>query len=361
MDTSDPDITFDSAGVCHHCRRYENLKNHRYVYAASDFDQIIDRIKVRGKKHPYDCISALSGGTDSSYLLHKLKDRGLRVLAVHYDSGWNSSEAIHNVRTLTEKMGVDLYTYTVDWEEFKAIQLSYLRAGVVDLDVPTDHALHGSLYKAAVDKNVPFILTGHNFETECVMPDSWVTDKLDSRNLTDIHNKFGDRTPIKTFPLQTPWTKFMNYTIRKIEMIFILNYLKYHKEDASKKLQKLYGWAPVRVKHGESVWTRFYQCHILYNRFGIDKRKAHFSNLILSGVMKREDALEELKNPPYKDNLLDDKMQILDRFGISDEEFDQFMNQPIRKHSDFKTEKGLKGAYRSIRKMVPFLKVSTKH
>ena len=363
MDTSDEDIEFDENGVCHHCRNYTYLKSQRYANSADSFAKILERIKLRGQSHPYDCIIALSGGTDSSYLIHRLKDFGLRVLAVHYDSGWNSEEAIINVKTLTDRMKVDLYAYTVDWEEFKALQIAYLKAGVIDLDVPTDHALHGSLYKAAVDKNVPFILTGHNYETECVMPKQWVTDKLDSRNLMDIYKQYGSKVKLKTFPLQTLKTKFVNYNVKKIEMIFVLNYLKYDKEEASKELQELYGWKPVRVKHGESIWTRFYQCYILPERFGVDKRKAHFSNLILSGVMNRAEALEALKTPTYKDNLEADKKFILDRYGISEMEFNAWMKQPIRKHSEFKSESGIKKTYQTIRRMLPvkFLKASTKH
>lgn len=361
MDTSDPDIIFDEEGVCHHCKRYDNLRNNRYEKSTEKFQEIIEHIRKRGKNHAYDCLVAFSGGTDSSYMLHKLKDSGLRVLAVHFNSGWNAPEATHNVRTMTEKIGVDLYEYEVDWKEFAAIQIAYLKAGVIDLDVPTDHALHGSLYQAAVDKDVPIILTGHNFETECVMADSWVTDKLDSKNLLDIYMQYGDGTPIKTFPLQALRRKFINYNIKKIEMIFILNYLDYDKEEASKELNAAYGWERVRVKHGESIWTRFYQCYILPERFGVDKRRAHFSNLILSGVMKRDEALKELENPPYKDSFEEDMKVILDRFGLSKEEFEEFMKQPTRKHSDFKNEKGLKEMYAKVRKFVPGLKASTKH
>ena len=364
MDTSDPDIQFDSNGVCNYCNYYDVLKKTRESYKESGFEKLVLRIKKRGKSYPYDCVAGISGGTDSSYMLHKLKSSGLRVLAVHFDSGWNSQEAVHNIKVLTEKIGVDLYRYSVDWDEFKSLQIAYLKAGVIDLDVPTDHCLHGALYKAAADKNVPFILTGHNLETECIMPTSWVADKLDSSNLLDIYNQFGNGIPLKTFPLHTLVTKFYNYNILKIEMVFILNYLNYNKQDAAEMLQKEYDWAPVRVKHGESIWTRFYQCYILPIRFGVDKRRAHFSNQILSHVITREDALSELKMPIYKDNFLADKEMILERYGITEQEFDKYMTQPIRKHSEFKTEKEIKKLYSKIRSIIPFnglLNISTRH
>ena len=364
MDTSDPDIQFDSNGVCNYCSYYRILKKDRKIYDISNFDNLIFKIKKRGKSHPYDCVAGISGGTDSSYMLHTLKSLGLRVLAVHYDSGWNTEEAVYNVKVLTEKMGIDLYRFSVDWEEFKSIQIAYLKAGVIDLDVPTDHCLHGSLYKAAADKNVPFILTGHNLETECIMPPSWVADKLDSSNLLDIYHQYGNGTPLKTFPLQTLSTKFCNYNIRKIEMIFMLNYLKYNKQDAAELLKKEYGWEPVRVKHGESIWTRFYQCYILPKRFGVDKRRAHFSNQILSDVITREEALNELKMPAYKDDFETDKEVILRRYEITETEFEKFMTQPIRKHSEFKTEKAIKDIYAKVRKLIPFnslLNISTRH
>jgi N-acetyl sugar amidotransferase len=361
MDTSDPDIQFDEENTCNHCSSYDALRNNRYKRSNSKFEAIIERIKKRGKPYPYDCIVAFSGGTDSSYMLHKLKDSGLRVLAVHYNSGWNSEEANHNVHSMTEKIGVDLYEYTVDFEEFRALQIAYLKAGVVDMDVPTDHALYGSLYQAAIDKNVPFILTGHNFETESVMPDSWVTDKLDSNNLLDIYKQFGDGTPLKTFPIQTLWRKFINYNVKRIEMIFILNYLDYNKEEASEEMKEIYGWERVRVKHGESIWTRFYQCHILPEKFGVDKRRAHFSNLIISGVISRDEALIELETSPYKDNLEADMKYIFEKYRIDADAFQEWMQQPNRLHSNFKNEKWVKNMYARVRKLIPALKISTRH
>ena len=361
MDTTDPDIVFDNQNICNHCHQYLKLRNINYLNSTAKFDGIISYIRKRGKSYSYDCIVAFSGGTDSSFMLHKLKDCGLRVLAVHYNSGWNSEEATFNIRTMTAKIGVDLYEYTVDFNEFRALQIAYLKAGVVDMDVPTDHALHGSLYQVAIEKKVPIILTGHNFETESVMPLSWVTDKLDSRNLRDIYKQFGEGTTLKKFPIQTLWRKFYQYNVKRIEMIFILNYLDYNKELAALEMKKLYDWERVKVKHGESIWTRFYQCYILPKKFGIDKRRAHFSNLILSGVINRDEALKELELPLYKNDFNKDKELIFEKYKIHYLDFEKWMNQPNRKHADFKNEKWLKESYALLKKIIPWFKISTRH
>lgn len=167
MDTTDTAIFFDSSGVCNHCLRYDELKK-QVRPREREFSLLVDQIIQRGKNYPYDCIAAVSGGTDSSFMLHQLKQSGLRILVVHYDSGWNTEEAVHNLKVLTGRMGLELYTCGVDPEEFRDVQLAYLKAGVVDLDVPTDHALYGSLFRAAVLKKAPYILTGHNMATEYI-------------------------------------------------------------------------------------------------------------------------------------------------------------------------------------------------
>lgn len=199
---------------------------------------------------------------------------------------------------------------------------------------------------------------------ESVMPETWVTDKLDSRNLRDIHRKFGNRRRLKSFPLQTPWTKFLNYNLRRIELIFVLNYFEYDKEKASQLLQQEYGWAPVRVKHGESVWTRFYQCYILPERHKIDKRKAHYSNLILSQGMTREAAIEELEQPIYKDDFESDRQLIMERYRITEKALAGYMNGPVRPHSEFRSEQSLKRLYNRLRNfplLKALLRISTRH
>ena len=364
MDTSDETISFDNSGICNHCIQYGKLKSKHDRQSKPSIEELIAKIKSKGKNHKYDCLVGLSGGTDSSFMLHTLISYGLRLLAVHYDSGWNSEEAIHNISILTKTLDTPLEIYKVDFETFKNVQKAYLKAGVVDLDVPTDHALYASLYETAAKHNIPFILSGHNIETESIMPVSWVADKLDSRNMKDICKKFGEGKDVSKFPFQTAFVKFRNYNIKKIETIFFLNHINYHKESASRLLEKEYGWQPVRVKHGESIWTRFYQCYILPTRFGIDKRKAHYSNLILSGNMLREDALQKIKEPFYLDNFEEDKKLILEKYSITEEEFEGYMKQQIRLQSDFKTEKVLKNIYSSIRNL-PILKqilqISTRH
>ena len=364
MDTSDPDISFDEQGFCNHCNSYRELKSTYPENVSAFYKATIDRIKKRGRKYSYDCLLGVSGGTDSSYLLHQLKNSGLRILAVHYDSGWNTPEAVHNVKVLTEKMNIDLYTCSVDWEEFKALQLAYFKAGVVDLEVPTDHALVGWLYKIAIEKKIPFILTGTNLQTESITPKSWVFNKLDSRNILDIYRKFGAGTPLKTFPILSPFKKFQIYNIHRIERVFILNYVSYNKEKASEVLKETYAWEPVRVKHGESIWTRFYQCYILPVRYGVDKRKAHYSNLIMSGVLDRKEAVRLLEKPIYHDNFEEDRATVVKRFGVGNDEFDSYFKGEIRSHDRFKSEEHWKSLYYIFRKTLSLkqlLRISTRH
>jgi len=364
MDTTDPDIVFTNDGICNHCFEYETLIGNDEKYSEDEYNRIIKKIKKRGKGHPYDCIAAISGGIDSSYMVHRLKSAGLRVLAVHFDGGWNTEEAIHNVKSLVETIGIDLYTYYVDWEEFKALQLAYLNAGVIDIDVPTDHTFFAALYEVADMKNVPFIITGHNLKTESLMPKAWICDKLDARNIRDIYKKFGNGLKLKTLPILSFRKKILYYNIKKIEMIFILNTLKYNKLEAAQNLKDTYGWLPVKVKHGESIWTRFYQCYILPTRFNIDKRKAHYSNLILSGLMSRENALIEMQKPIYPYNFEDDKKYILDKFRLTETDLNMYMTQKKRSVNEFKTDTSMKNIYTMLRKLIFFkglLNASTRH
>lgn len=362
MDESDPEINFDSKGVCSHCNKFDELTD--FYKKDESFQTVIKRIKKRGARCKYDCMMALSGGTDSSYLLHKLKDAGLRILVMHYDSGWNSPEANENIRRLTQKMKLDLEVYKVDKDEFKALQRAYLEAGVVDLDVPTDHALVGSMFRVAASHKISTIVSGHNIQTESIMPSTWITDKMDSRNMKDIYAQYGDGTKLNSFPFLTAWRKFWYYNVLRIEMVFLLNKLKYNKLEASIALEKEYQWKPVLVKHGESIWTRFYQCYILPTRFGIDKRKPHFSNQILSGSISRKEALAELDQAIYKNDFEEDKKMVFEKYSINPFEFDRWMNQPKRNHSDFKSEKQLKLLYAKLSSFSLFskvLKISTRH
>jgi N-acetyl sugar amidotransferase len=279
----------------------------------------------------------LSGGLDSTYMALQAKKLGLRPLVVHFDNGWNSECAANNIENILNKLDFNLYTLVVNWDEFKDLQLSYLKASVIDIEAITDHAISATLYKLAVKHGIKYILSGENIATEAVIPSHWVHRKSDHINIKAIHKKFG-KIPLKTFPLMGFREK---RGIRKsgIQTVRLLNLMPYEKKEAKRAVTRELGWKDYGGKHYESVFTRFYQGYILPVKFGIDKRKAHLSNLICSGQLTREEALSEMAKPPYDTELLKiDKDFVLKKLGLSHEEFENIMRLPVRSHKDFPYE-----------------------
>jgi N-acetyl sugar amidotransferase len=349
MDTiSDPDIRFDEKGICNYY--YEYLKGaEQFVKEGEkgkkELQNIVDKIKEDGKGKPYDCIMGLSGGVDSSYVAYLCKQYGLRPLAVHFDNGWNSELAVQNIESMVNKCGFDLHTLVVDWEEFKDIHLAYIKASVVDIEVPTDHAIGATLYKLALKHNIKYSLSGSNVHSEFVMPKSWIFNKNDHINLLDIHKKFGTKK-IKTFPLyDTVLKKRVGWA--NINSINILNYIDYNKKEAKKTISEELGWRDYGGKHYESLFTKFYQAYILPQKFGIDKRKPHLSTLIFSGQLTKQEALDELEQPLYNPKAFElEKDFLLKKFNLSESEWQNIMTTPPRSHYDFATELPLDEQYK---------------
>ncbi|HVS95281.1 MAG TPA: N-acetyl sugar amidotransferase [Puia sp.] len=348
---ADPDIRFDEAGVCNYY--------HDYVRAARDgvfegekgeqeLARLVDRIRKAGKGKSYDCLIGLSGGVDSTYVAWLVKQLGLRPLAVHLDNGWNSELAIRNVENIITRLGFDLYTLVVNWEEFKDIQLAYLRASVVDIEVVSDHAIFSTMYRLAKEKSIGYIISGTNIVTEQIMPPSWLFNKMDFTNLKDIHDRFGKKK-LKTYPT-FDFKKYVYYSaVLRLVPISILNYVPYNKKEVKEVIKNELGWRDYGGKHYESIFTKFYQAYILPGKFRIDKRKAHLSNLICSGQLTRDEALGELSRPLYApDELASDKEYVLKKLGLTDQEFDEIMHLPVRRHQDFRTDAHLKGSYMSL-------------
>jgi N-acetyl sugar amidotransferase len=352
MDTiSDPDIRFDQNGVCNYYHDY--LKGvEQHVRSGADgkreLEKIVAQIKAEGKGKKYDCIMGLSGGVDSSYVAWLCRQYGLRPLAVHFDNGWNSELAVKNIENIVNKCGFDLYTLVVDWEEFRDIQLAYIRSSVVDIEVPTDHAIGAVLKKLALKHKIKYSLSGNNVFTEFVMPRSWIFNKGDHMNLKDIHEKFGSKK-IKTFPLNdTMLKKRSNWA--GIGQVNVLNYTDYNKKEAKELITRELGWRDYGGKHYESLFTKFYQAYILPEKFGIDKRKAHLSTLVFSGQMTKAEALEELAQPLYSPEVFSmEKEFFLKKLGLTAPEWDKIMATPPRSHLDFATEQPLDQQYRWIR------------
>ena len=332
-----------SEGICNYCQQFMIYRT-RCMEKTGDrkeaLAKILDKIRNTRKKGKYDGVLGVSGGVDSTYLSLLCHRWGLQPLLVHLDNGWNSEIAVQNIQRIVERLGFDLHTHVIQWEEFRDLQLAYLKASVVDVEIPTDHAIFALLYRTALERGIHFHFSGVNLTTEGFLPYDWTFRKSDSFNLLDIHRQFGSR-PLKTFPLMDPALK---KKIRRIglETVEILDLLDYDKEKAKEEIRRELGWRDYGGKHYESVWTRFYQGHILPTKFGIDKRKAHLSNLILTGQKTRAEAKAELERPAYPpEQLAEDYPFVLKKLGLSEPEFRELMNRPIRSHFEFATEGGI--------------------
>lgn len=357
MDTiADPNISFDSDGVCNYYGEYKKAEQ-EFVFQGElgemKLAEIVELIKKEGQGKKYDCITGVSGGVDSTYLALQAKKLGLRPLIVHFDNGWNSELAVKNIENIIGKLGFDLYTIVVDWEEFKDLQLSYIKASVVDIEVLTDHAIMGTIYRLANQYGLKYILSGNNIVTEHVLPSHWIFNKADDVNIRAIHEKFG-KVPLKTFPFFSFKERRYMTEIVGVKTISLLNYMPYNKQHVKETIMRELDWKDYGGKHYESVFTRFYQGYILPVKFKIDKRKAHLSNLIFSGQLNKNEAFEELKKPIYDpDQLRTDMEFVLKKFGLSEEEFAGLMKAPRREHRDFNYIKPFFDKYPFLRILQP--------
>jgi N-acetyl sugar amidotransferase len=339
MDTTDPEIDFDEYGVCNHCRKFDETIKPMWPSLEGDrekLDAMIQAVKSYGKGKRYDCIIGLSGGVDSSYLAVKVAEWGLRPLVVHVDAGWNSELAVMNIEQICRRLGFDLVTHVVDWEEMRDMQLAFLRSNLANQDVPQDHAFFAALYGYAEKAGIKYVINGSNFATESILPAAWGYDAMDATHVKSIHARFGSR-PRGEFPIVSFFDLFVKYPfILKMEVLRPLNLLPYNKEEAIQILEKHYGWRYYGGKHYESRWTRFFQAYYLPYKFGYDKRKAHLSSLVVSGQMNRSDALEALKTPLYDPKLLvEDKIFIAKKLGLPISEFEVLVDQPVHYFSEF--------------------------
>jgi len=342
---ADPNITFDENGVCNYY--YEYLKSEKEnVFKGEEGEkklkETIEAIKLAGKGKKYDCILGVSGGVDSTYLAYLAKINNLRTLLVHFDNGWNSELAVKNIENIVNYTGFDLETFVMDWEEFKDIQRAYFKASVLDLEVPTDLMIFGAIYKIADKYNIKYVLSGNNTVTEDLLPKSFYFTKFDLVNLLNIHKRFGT-LKIKKLPKLGIYEWIYYTAIKKMNGIRLLNYVEYNKDNVKKFIIEKLGWTDYGGKHYESVFTRFYQGYILPNKFGIDKRKAHLSNLIASGQISRQFALKELENPPMPHDLaIMDKEYVAKKLGFSKEEFEEVLILENVPHELYGTQERIK-------------------
>jgi N-acetyl sugar amidotransferase len=343
MDTSDPDIRFDDRGVCNHCRRAERLLAEIRISPEESevrLERLASEIRSAGAGKDYDSIIGLSGGVDSSYaalLAHRL---GLRPLAVHFDNGWDAEIAVENIHRVVEGCGFDLYTYVVDWREFRDLQRAFLQASVVDVELLTDNAIYGATINLARDHDVRYLLSGSNTATEHGMPQRWVWHKLDWTNIKAIHQAYGT-VPLKTFPhISTTAWRWSQLRGPRIEIVRMLDLVPYRRDIAAAELAAEFGWRDYGGKHHESVFTRFYQDAILPTKFGIDKRKVHLSDRIRNGELSREEALESISQPFYEpDDLRNESEYVRKKLGFTESEWQTILDAPPRSHADFATDR----------------------
>lgn len=344
MDTSDSRIRFDERGVCDHCNTFYStiLPNwHTDERGGAELRKITEQIKTEGRGKDFDCIIGMSGGIDSSYLTYLAKEKmGLRPLVFHVDAGWNSQEAVNNIEKLVDKLGLDLFTEVIDWEEMRDLQLAFFKAGVPHIDTPQDHAFFATMYRFADKYSIRHILTGANLSTECVRnPIEWMYYQSDTTQMLDIHRRFGTR-PLKSFPVASIlWYKVYLRYVKRIQVVTPLNYFPYVKSDAMKLLAERFGWQPYPQKHFESRFTRFYEGYWLPTKFGFDTRKVQFSSLILTQQMTRDEALEKLEQPAYDpERLAQDFEYIATKLGITTDELRRYHEQPNKSFRDYRSQ-----------------------
>ena len=341
MDTSDPEISFNEQCLCSHCQRFDSIINpnwQRTMGNSAALNVFIDKIKRDGKGREYDCIMGLSGGVDSSFVASLVKDYGLRPLAVHFDSGWNSELASSNIENIVNRLDIDLFTIVCDWEEMKDLQLSFFKASLPNCDIPQDHAFVAALYQTAIKKNIKYIISGHNIATESILPKEWGYTSRDLIHLKHVHKTFGKLSRLKKYPKLSFFNSSLYYPyVKGIKTINILNYIDYNKKQAKEHLIEKLGWRDYGGKHYESQFTKFFQSYYLPVKFGYDKRRAHLSSLIQTGQMDRQDALKEIESPAFDyGQISDDISYMAKKLGVSNDEFAAILKRPNKTHRDYK-------------------------
>ena len=332
-DTSIPDIRFDDEGVCNFCKMHDELEKQFPLdeLGQQRLSQLADRIKAKGKNKRYDCIVGISGGTDSTYCLYLCKQLGLRPLAVHFDNGWDSDIAANNMKNAVARLGVDLRTIKCDWDEYRDLQISFLKASVSEAEIPTDIAILTVLHQTAAEEGLHYVINGHSFRTEGLSPQGWTY--MDGRYIESVQKTFGT-TKLKSFPNLTI-SKLLYYVlVKRIHIVPLLAYVDYRKEDAKRILQEELDWTDYGGHHFESVYTRFI-IDLLWKKFKIDKRIVEQSALVRSGQMTRDRALKQLEQAPMEDEEIAE--HCVKKLGLSTKEYTEILLTKPKASSDYST------------------------
>lgn len=341
MDTSDSNITFDERGWCDYCNNYHRniLPNwHPDERGEREMQAVAAGIREEGKDRDHDCIIGVSGGVDSSYVAYLAKEKlGLRPLIFHVDAGWNSQQSVNNIEKMVDGLGLDLHTEVINWEEMKDLQRAFFKAQVPHLDTPQDHAFFAALYNFAAEHGFKYVITGANYSTECVRePLEWHYHASDLRQLKDIHRRFGER-PLSTFPMADIF-KFKIYYrfVKGMRVVKPLNNFPYLKDQAMQELADKFGWQKYAHKHYESRFTRFYEGYWLPTKFGYDKRRAHFSSLILTKQLSRDEALEKIAQPAYDgESMRQDFEYVATKLDMTVPEMQELLKGPNKTYRDY--------------------------
>lgn len=351
MDTSDPNIVIDEQGCCDYCNNFEALIKPNWFADRNGQDalnRLADDIRREGLGKDFDCIIGLSGGLDSSYVAYIAKEKmGLRPLLFHVDAGWNTDQAVGNIEKLVDGLGLDLYTDVVNWEAVKRMQVAFLRAGIPDQDLVQDAAFFSGLYKFAREYKIKHVITGSNFSTECCRePEEWGGYLgIDKRLFADIWKQCGDGKPNDEFHLVDILVyKLLYQKVLGMKVHHPLNLVRYVKNEAEDELWRLFGWQRFQHKHHESRFTRFYEDYWLPRRFGYEKRRAHFSSLIMTGQMTRDQALERISRPELDEHFLKQEFEyVANKLGLNINELQQLFDSPKKTFRDYKNKHALIG------------------
>lgn len=333
MDDSVKGISFDEKGECTFCMIHDDMEGKFPLNANTPkiLNELVEKIKNDGKGKKYDCIIGVSGGRDSTYTLYNAVKLGLRPLAVHFDNGWNSEIAVQNIKNATKILGVDLHTHVADWEEFKDLQRAFLKASVSDGEVPTDWVITSVLYQTAVKEKVKYFIEGSSFRTEGTTPLSWTY--MDGKYIKSIFERFGTGVH-KSFPIMT-MPKYLYYLfIKNIKYIRLLYYIPYNEKTVLETLKSELGWNDYGGKHFESTYTTFYQSYVLTRKFNIDKRKLHYSALIRTNQITRDDAFNILMEDPFRGGI-DSIIYNIKKLDLTESEFDEIMHSPNKSFTDY--------------------------
>ena len=340
MDTTDREIVFHDDGTCSHCRPViPHIKWLRESVAERRgmWERITEKIRKDGAGKPYDCLIGVSGGMDSSYVAILTKEWGLRPLAIHVDNGWNSELAVHNVKRLLDGLKIDLETIVLDWEEFRNLQVAFLRASTPDGEIPTDHAIVAGMHHTMRKYKIKYLLEGGNPYSETILARTWSMGHYDWKYVSAINRLFGRGNKLRTFPHLTAWQYMSSHQLQLGRKSYgPLHFLEFDRETVKKQLAEKFNWRFYGGKHYESAYTKFYQGVVLPRKFGIDKRKGHLSSYICAGMTTRDEALEELAKPPYPvDEVEPDTEYVCKKLGLSRTEFDDIMKLPHKLMWDY--------------------------